>query len=73
MTPLQSEVYRAVCKWWDEYHFGPSLEDLRFVLMLGSKQAVKKVVDVLVERGHLKRERYRRRGIRPNKRMTIID
>ena len=23
--------------------------------------------------GHLKRERYRRRGIRPNKRMTIID
>ena len=27
MTPLQSEVYRAVCKWWDEYHFGPSLEE----------------------------------------------
>ena len=27
----------------------------------------------LVLKGYLKRERYRRRGIRPNKRMTIID
>jgi hypothetical protein len=71
MTPLQSNLYRAVCAWWDEYEFGPTLSDLQFVLMWKAKRNVQIVADALVKKGLLTRERYVHRSLRPSGRGLV--
>ena len=65
MTPAQRDVYRVVVEWWKQYHFGPTYDDIRFVLRLGSKAAVWKTVQRLVKKGVVKREKRMARSIRP--------
>jgi SOS-response transcriptional repressor LexA len=64
MTKAEAKVLLAVKTWWELYHFGPSYDDIRFVLLQDSKSNVHRLVKSLCKQGYLKRTPGKSRSVR---------
>lgn len=67
MTRLESDIYQAVCCFWEQYKCGPSYDDLRFILQLSHKSVVHRCVIKMCKMGYLKRDPRKARSVRPSK------
>ncbi|NBS40778.1 MAG: hypothetical protein EBS73_16315 [Betaproteobacteria bacterium] len=64
MTKAEAKVYLAVKTWWELYHFSPTYDDIRFVLLQESKSNVHRLVVSLCKQGYLKRIPGKSRSIK---------
>ena len=64
MTQAEAKVLLAVKTWWELYHFGPSYDDIRFVLLQDSKSNVHRLVKSLCKQGYWKKTPGKPRSVR---------
>jgi len=64
MTKAEAKVLLAVKTWWELYHFSPTYDDIRFVLLQESKSNVHRLVNSLCKQGYLKRIPGKSRSIK---------
>jgi repressor LexA len=63
VTYKQSVVLEFVAKYCEENGYSPSYQEIGEAVGIASKSGVKRILDVLVERGHLKTMPRRARSL----------
>ena len=65
MTPVQKEIYMIIESWWQEFGFGPSIDDI--IKLTGEKGRgnVSRKMWALVDLGICKGVKGKARSIRP--------
>lgn len=66
MTPRQKEVYIIIEEWWKEYGYGPSIDDILYMLGKTGRGNVHRMIKRLVEQGHCKKLPDQARTVRPS-------
>jgi DNA-binding MarR family transcriptional regulator len=64
MTPVQSEVYEIIERYWKKYECSPSYRDIAQMRGVSGVSSVKKIIDRLEKLGAVKRMKNRR-SVRP--------
>jgi SOS-response transcriptional repressor LexA len=65
MTPRQKEVYMVIDEWWKMYGYGPSIDEVMYQLNVKGRGSVHRMINRLVELGHLKKLPDKARTARP--------
>ena len=65
MTPVQKEIYMIIESWWQEFGFGPSIDDVMKLTGEKGRGNVSRKMWVLVDLGICKGVKGRARSIRP--------
>ena len=65
MTPVQKEIYIIIESWWQEFGFGPSIDDVMKLTGEKGRGNVSRKMWALVDLGICKGVKGRARSIRP--------
>jgi len=65
MTPAQKEVYLVIEQFWEQYGFGPSIDDIMRQTGERGRGNVARKMKILIELGICKGDTKRTRSIRP--------
>jgi len=65
MTPVQKEIYMIIESWWQEFGFGPSIDDVMKLTGEKGRGNVSRKMWALVDLGICKGVKGRARSIRP--------
>jgi SOS-response transcriptional repressor LexA len=66
MTPVQKEIYMIIETWWQQYGFGPSIDDIMRLTGEKGRGNVCRKMWALVDLGLCKGIKGRHRSIRPS-------
>jgi len=65
VTPVQKEIYMIIESWWQEFGFGPSIDDVMKLTGEKGRGNVSRKMWALVDLGICKGVKGRARSIRP--------
>lgn len=65
MTPRQKEVYMVIQEFWNKYGYGPTVDDVMYVLNTKGRGSVHRMMKRLVELGHCNHLPEKARTVRP--------
>ena len=65
MTPVQKEIYMVIESWWQEFGFGPSIDDVMKLTGDKGRGNVSRKMWALVDLGICKGVKGKPRSIRP--------
>jgi SOS-response transcriptional repressor LexA len=65
MTPVQKEIYMIIESWWQEFGFGPSIDDIMKLTGEKGRGNVSRKMWALVDLGICKGVKGKARSIRP--------
>jgi SOS-response transcriptional repressor LexA len=66
MTPAQKETFHIIEKWWADYGFGPTIDDIMFMTGEKGRGNVARKMKRLIELGICKGDTRYTRSIRPS-------
>ena len=66
MTPVQKEIYMVIESWWQEFGFGPSIDDVMKLTGDKGRGNVSRKMWALVDLGICKGVKGKPRSIRPS-------
>ena len=65
VTPRQKEVYMVIEEFWKNYGYGPSVDEVMYILNTKGRGNIHRMMKRLVELGHCKSLPDKARTVRP--------
>lgn len=65
MTPAQKKIYLVIENFWNEYGYGPSIDEILYLTNQSGRGNIHRIIQRLVELGHCKKLADKARTVRP--------